>query len=194
MHIYTQLWLTFFRIGAVSYGGGYVIITYILDLLQSYGWVAENEFANLIGLSYITPGAIAINAATYIGYRTAGIFGGFFATFGVALPSILYMAVISRFSNKLQNNSYFLSFMSALKPAATAFMTSAVVRFVQEIFFVPIDVHSILHKFTFLVDISSKYINPVSILIAVVCVVLFKLKAHTLIILAAAAVLGLFLF
>lgn len=193
MAIFAQLWFTFFRIGVVSYGGGYVIITYILDILQNYGWVAGDEFANLVGLSYITPGAIAINAATYIGYRTAGISGAFGSTFGVALPSILYMAIISRFSKKLQDNAYFLSLMDALKPAATAFMASAVVSFIKDIFFVEIDVDSILHHFSVLVDISQ-YVNPVSIFIAVVCFVLFRLKAHTVIILGVAAIFGMFLF
>ncbi len=193
MIVFAQLWFTFFRIGVVSYGGGYVIITYILDILQNYGWVAGDEFANLVGLSYITPGAIAINAATYIGYRTAGLFGAFCSTFGVALPSILYMAIISRFSKKLEDNAYFLSLMDALKPAATAFMASAVVSFIKDIFFIQIEASSVLHRFTALVDMS-KYVNPISILIAAICFVLFKLKAHTVIILGVAATLGVLLF
>ncbi len=193
MALYIHLWLSFLKIGAISYGGGYVILSYIFAILAEYGWLAESEFSNLVGLSYITPGAIAINAATYIGYRTAGLFGGFLATFGVALPSIIYMAIISKFSYKLQNNLYFLGFMSALKPAATALMASAIVTFVRSIFFIPIDVDSILHKFTVLIDIS-KYINPISIFIAIVSLVLFKLKAHTLVVIGVSAVLGLILF
>ncbi len=193
MALYIQLWLAFFKIGAVSYGGGYVILSYILAILEQYGWMAESEFSNLVGLSYITPGAIAINAATYIGYRTTGIFGGFFTTFGVALPSVIYMAIVSKFSDKLEDNQYFISFMFALKPAATALMVSAVTTFMRSIFLIPIGESSILYKFAFLVDFS-KYVNPISIFIAVISIVLIKFRAHNLAILGIAAVLGLLLF
>ena len=191
--LYITLWFVFLRIGAISYGGGYVIITYILDILEQHQWINADEFGNLIALSNITPGPIAVNAATYVGYRVAGIGGSFFATFGMFLPSFIFTSIIAKFSHKLSDNGYFISFMSALKPATTAFIASAAIVFIQSLFFVALNINSILYRFDFLVSIS-KYVNPISIFIAAVSFILLKMKVNVLILLFISGILGLLLF
>lgn len=193
MPIYITLWLVFFKMGMMSYGGGYVIITYILDVFEQYQWMNAEEFGNLVALSNVTPGPIAVNAATYVGYRMGGILGSFSATFGMFLPSFICISIIAKFSHKLSDNVYFISFMSALKPTTIAFIASAAITFIQSLFFMNIDVGSILHQFNFLVKISE-YINPVSIFIGIVSFILLKMKVHILILLFVSAILGFLLF
>ena len=87
--IYLKLFLTFFKIGAVSFGGGYGMISLIREEVISNGWLTEEKLLNMIAVSESTPGPIAVNIATFIGSNQAGILGSFFATLGVVTPSFM---------------------------------------------------------------------------------------------------------
>ena len=93
--ILLKLFLTFLKIGAVSFGGGYGMISMIRDDCLSNGWLSEEELLNFIAIAESTPGPIAINSATFVGYKVAGFWGSFCATFGVVLPSYIIISVIS---------------------------------------------------------------------------------------------------
>lgn len=92
-----QLFLTFFKIGAFTFGGGYAMIPLIQkEVVDNKKWVTENDVLDIIAIAESTPGPIAINSATFVGYKTAGIFGAFCATMGVVLPSFIVISLISR--------------------------------------------------------------------------------------------------
>jgi len=93
--ILVDLFVSFFRIGLFSFGGGYAMIPLISDVITKKGWLLQEEFVQIIGIAEMTPGPIAVNAATFVGYKTAGIWGSFFATLGVAMPSLLLILFIS---------------------------------------------------------------------------------------------------
>ncbi len=93
--IYLKLFLTFLEIGAVSFGGGYAMISLIRDKCLSFGWLSEQEIMNFIAVSESTPGPIAINMATFIGSHQGGLLGSFFATLGVVLPSFIIILIIA---------------------------------------------------------------------------------------------------
>ncbi len=192
-NIYITLFTAFAKMGAMSFGGGYVIISYILKVLDEHKWITEAEFGNLVALSNITPGPIAVNAATYVGYRVAGIGGSFVATFAIFLPSLIFMSIVAKFADKLRDNNYYISFMYGLRPATTAFLAAATISFIQSLFFTAIDATSILHRYTVLIDIS-KYVNPISIVIAIVSLILLKFKVNIIIMLLVTGLLGLLLF
>ncbi len=79
-----QLWLTFFKIGAIAFGGGYAMLPVIMsEVVTGQQWLSSQEFLNIVSISQVTPGPIAINSATYVGYKVAGVFGSLFATLGV---------------------------------------------------------------------------------------------------------------
>ena len=101
--IYLSLFLTFLKIGAVSFGGGYGMISLISEEVVSNNWLTEAEFMNFIAVAESTPGPIAVNMATFIGSSQAGLLGSLVATLGVVLPSFIIILIISAvFANLLK--------------------------------------------------------------------------------------------
>ena len=86
----------FFRIGAFTFGGGYAMIPLIQkEVVDDKKWISEDDVLDIIAIAESTPGPIAINSATFIGYKVAGVWGSFFSTLGVVLPSFLIIIAIS---------------------------------------------------------------------------------------------------
>ena len=98
--IYLILFLEFFKIGLFTIGGGFAMIPLIEEIAVRYGWMTESEFFDLIGVCESTPGPIAINMATYVGYKKGKALGSVFATLGVVLPSFIIIYLISLFLEK----------------------------------------------------------------------------------------------
>lgn len=91
-----SLFCTFFKIGAFTFGGGYAMIPLIQkEAVENKGWVTDDDILEIIAIAESTPGPIAINSATFVGYRAAGVLGSAFATFGVVLPSFMIILAIS---------------------------------------------------------------------------------------------------
>lgn len=96
-----SLFWTFFKIGFITFGGGYAMISNIKEeLIDKKNWLKEDEMVKIIAISESTPGPIAINMATFIGYNKGGIKGSILATLGVALPSLITLYIISLFFNQ----------------------------------------------------------------------------------------------
>lgn len=94
MNILLKLFLTFLKIGAVSFGGGYAMIAVIREACLENDWLTEEELMNLIAVAESTPGPIAVNAATFVGSTQAGILGSLLATLGIVLPSFVIILII----------------------------------------------------------------------------------------------------
>lgn len=93
-----KLFLTMFKIGLFTFGGGYAMLALLEnEFVEKKGWLTKEEFLNMLAIAESTPGPIAINSATYIGYKTAGVLGSAFATLGVCLPSFIIIYIISLF-------------------------------------------------------------------------------------------------
>ena len=93
-----DMFLTFARIGGLTFGGGYAMLPMLQrEVVEKQGWATEEELADYYAIGQCTPGVIAVNTATFIGYRQAGIIGGIFATLGVVFPSIVIITVIAAF-------------------------------------------------------------------------------------------------
>ncbi|WDU84107.1 chromate transporter [Caloramator sp. Dgby_cultured_2] len=103
-----KLFLTFFKIGMFSFGGGYAMLPLIqLNVVNQNNWLSHKEFIDIVAISQVTPGPIAINCATYVGYKLAGIFGAISSTLGVSMPSVIIMIFLTKLVLKL-NNAKFL--------------------------------------------------------------------------------------
>lgn len=91
-----SLFVTFFKIGAFTFGGGYAMIPLIQrEVAEKKKWISESDILDVIAIAESTPGPIAINSATFIGYKVAGFWGAFCATLGVVLPSFVIISAIS---------------------------------------------------------------------------------------------------
>lgn len=125
--IYFQLFYTFFKIGLFSFGGGYAVLSLIQnDVVEKFKWITTSEFTEIVALSQVTPGPIAINSATYIGHKVTGnIFGSMFTTLGVVLPSFFVLGLIIMFLHKFKNSLVVERAFKALRPAVLGLILAA---------------------------------------------------------------------
>ena len=125
--IYWKLFLTFLKIGAVSFGGGYGMISLIREDCLANAWLTEEELLNFIAVSESTPGPIAVNMATFVGSSQGGFFGALLATLGVVLPSFIVILLIAAIFTKLLKYAGVKATLGGIRPAiigmilATAF-------------------------------------------------------------------------
>lgn len=124
--IYLQLFLSFLQIGLFSFGGGYAAMPLIQEqVTEIHPWLSMSEFTDLITISQMTPGPIAVNGATFIGIKMAGIPGALVATFGCILPSCVIVMVIAKLYLKYRNMSTLQGVLNTLRPAVVAMIASA---------------------------------------------------------------------
>lgn len=124
--VYIQLFLSFLQIGAFSFGGGYAALPLIQEqVVTSHHWMTMEQFTNLITISQMTPGPIAINSATFVGLQVAGFGGAVIATFGCIFPSCIIVSAIAFLYFKYKNLSVMQNILSFLRPAVVAMIASA---------------------------------------------------------------------
>ena len=130
-----ELWeliSVFLKISIFSFGGGYVMIGYLQHEFVSRGWISANDFANIVSISQMTPGPIAVNAATYVGYLTAGLPGALTATFSVALPSFVLISLVSYFMEKFRESAVINGALAGVRPMTAGLVLSAVMFMGQQ--------------------------------------------------------------
>ena len=124
--IYLQLFFSFLQIGAFSFGGGYAAMPLIqAEIVDGHQWLTASEFTNLITISQMTPGPIAVNAATFVGTQIAGPVGAVVATLGCILPSCIIVTLIAKLYLKYRNMTVLQSVLGSLRPAVVAMIASA---------------------------------------------------------------------
>lgn len=124
--IYLQLFISFIKVGLFSFGGGYAAIPLIQSqVVELHPWLDMSEFTDLITIAEMTPGPIAVNSATFVGIRIAGLPGAIAATFGCILPSCLIVSALFYAYYRYQKASVMQSILSGLRPAVIALIASA---------------------------------------------------------------------
>ena len=124
MNIYLSLFLTFLKIGAVSFGGGYGMLALIRETVVGNGWLTEAELLNFIAVSESTPGPVAINMATFIGSSQGGVWGAVCATLGVILPSFVIILIIAALIRNLLKYRGVQAALSGVRPAVVALIVA----------------------------------------------------------------------
>ena len=115
--IYLQLFLTFLKVGAFAFGGGYAMLSLIGDSVLAYGWMTEEELLNFAGVETVIPGPIAVNMATFIGYEQGGFLGSLLATIGVVLPSFIIILIVAALIKNLMKYPAVNAFVTGMRPA-----------------------------------------------------------------------------
>ena len=124
--IYLQLFWSFLQIGLFSFGGGYAAMPLIEDqIVTQHGWMGMSEFTDLVTISQMTPGPIAVNSATFVGLKIAGVAGALIATVGCILPSCILVTLIAKLYLKYRNMEALQSVLGSLRPAVGAMIASA---------------------------------------------------------------------
>ena len=125
--IYVQLFLNFLMIGALSFGGGYGMISLVRETVLSHGWLTESDFLSFIAVSESTPGPLAVNMATFIGSSQGGLLGAFFATLGVVLPSFVIILLIAAVLQNLMKYAGVEAFLSGVRPCVVAMILATAI-------------------------------------------------------------------
>ncbi len=124
--IYLQLFLSYLKIGFFGFGGGYAMLSLIQnEIVEQRGWLTASQFADIVAVSQITPGPIAINSATYIGYEIGGFWGSVVATFAVCLPSLTLMLLLTWFFLRHRENRFIQMVVKSVGPIVVGMIASA---------------------------------------------------------------------
>lgn len=178
--IYLDLFLTFFKIGAFTFGGGYAMLPLIQEEVIGKLWLSQEEIINFVAVSESTPGPFAINIATFIGAKMGGVLGSLCATLGVVLPSFVIILIVAKCFEKFKKNSVVMGCMSGLKPATIGLIAAAVVSVGQTVFFPSGLTATVFSSIDFYVSLA---------IFAVMTVCAFK-KLHPIAIICISAVIG----
>ena len=159
MGILIDLFITFFKIGAFSFGGGYAMLPLIEEeVIQVHNWIKPTEFIDILAISEMTPGPIAINSATYLGYKVAGVLGSAVSTLGVVLPSFIVMSVIFHFVYKFKESPYVEWVFKGIRPVVLGLIASAAVTVAKSTF---VDIKSVIIAFLLFYIVTFKKFNPI---------------------------------
>ena len=173
MNGYLFLWLMFAKIGLFSFGGGYAMLPLIFQTVEEAGFMTAEQFSDLVALSQVTPGPVAVNAATNVGFNYAGLPGAFAATLGVCLPAFILMMIVYHFIKKFNDNRTIQGIMTGIRPVTVALIGAAVI-YVSET--VLVNGPLISQK---LIEAGTDYLNLIPLVIFAVTIVLvsvFKMK------------------
>ena len=188
--IFLDLFLTFFKIGLFTFGGGYAMLPLIMQEVESHGWMSQQELINFIAVAESTPGPFAINIATYIGSVKGGemgvlnaVFGSFCATLGVVLPSFIVILIVAKIYEKFKESRYVKGAMNGLRPAAVGLIGSAVLTTALEALF-PKGFGNILETVVSLEFISGVVIFALSLFL------ILKKKVHPIVVILISAAVG----
>ena len=129
------LFLEFFKMGALTFGGGYAMIPFIEETVLRHEWMTTRELVDFIAVSESTPGAFAVNISTYVGSEVGGFLGAICATFGLVLPPFLIILLIAKVYEKIKENTLMQGAMLGLKSTVVGLIAATVLSVGKEVFF-----------------------------------------------------------
>ena len=167
MIIYWQLFSVFFKIGLFSFGGGLAMIAFIQQEIISRGWLTPTEFAQIATISQMTPGPVAVNAATFVGARVcdssplASFMGSLIATLGVSLPSFILVLLVAGSLKRISSSLAVKTILNGIRPAVIGFLLSAVLVFFKLALFplLPNSASGSFHPFGLVLICSLFYLH-----------------------------------
>lgn len=172
MNVLLQLAVSFLSIGLFAFGGGYAVLSFLQQEVARRGWMSTERFVDLIAISQSTPGPIAINLATFVGYETAGIPGALLATVAVSLPGMILIMLVALFFFHFYDKPTTQAVFQGLRPAVVGLILAAAW------------------------DIGRvAVVNGAAVGIVVVCCLLIaKWKVHPVFLVVGSAIVGILLF
>ena len=135
MPLLLDLFLTFLKIGAVSFGGGYGMIPLLTEEVLAHGWLTESQLMNFIAVSESTPGPIAVNMATFIGASQGGVLGAALATLGVVLPAFIIILIVASVVRGLLQYAGVKAFLSGVRPVVVGLIIATGLTIVLTVLF-----------------------------------------------------------
>jgi chromate transporter len=129
-----RMFITFFKIGAFTFGGGYAMLPLIRrEVVDRENWVKENEFIDIIAVAQSLPGPVAVNSAVFIGYKLRGIVGAVSTTLGVVLPSVIIILVIAMFFTAIKGSTVMEQVFMGIRPAVVSLILIAAIQLLRSL-------------------------------------------------------------
>lgn len=154
-----KLFLSFLKIGAFTFGGGYAMVPLIQnEVIEVHGWLTNKEFIDILAVVEMTPGPIAINSATFLGYKVGGILGSILATTAVVLPSFVIIILIAHSLSKFKDSPYVDWAFIGIRPVVLGLIISASISVARNAF---IDFKSVIIGGVLFYLISFKKLHPI---------------------------------
>lgn len=154
-----KLFVSFLKIGAFSFGGGYAMLPLIKkEIIEVHGWLTIKEFIDILAVVEMTPGPIAINAATFLGYNVAGLLGAIVATTAVILPSIVVILFIAHFLSKFKDSIYVDWAFRGIRPVVLGLIITASLTVAKDSI---IDIKSLILGVILFYLTSFKKLHPI---------------------------------
>lgn len=171
--IYWQLFLSFLQIGALSFGGGYAAMPLIQNqVVDIHQWLSLSEFTDLVTISQMTPGPIAVNSATFVGIKVGGVLGAVIATIGCILPSCIIVTIIAYFYMKYRHLQVLQDILSVLRPAVISLIAVAGLSILMSAFFgeniislTSLKIHMVVIFVVCMYLLVKKKTNPILVMI-----------------------------
>ena len=182
--IYLSLFWEFLKIGLFAVGGGMATLPFLRELSVRTGWFSQDLITDMIAISESTPGPIGINMATYVGCNIAGLFGGFIATMGELLPSVIIVIIISKSLERFRNAKAVGDAFYGLRPAVTGLIAAAGIS-VAQVAMLQLELYKETNSLLNLMDWKKL------LLFVVMFIGIRKLKWHPVVYIAISAVVGL---
>lgn len=172
---YFELYRTMFLIGLTTFGGGYAMVSIIQrELGERKKWIDENELMDYIAISQITPGIVAVNISTFVGYKRKGVLGGIISTLGVITPSILIITIIAAVLVNFYDNEYVRHAFAGIRVAVCVLIANATISFLKKslIDVLTIVLFAAVFIVAFFTSISTVYIVLAVILLSVIITII----------------------
>lgn len=183
MSDFLVMFLEFMKTGLFAVGGGMATIPFLYEMARNHTWFSEDSVADMIAISESTPGPIGVNMATYVGFNAHGVTGALITTFGLILPSVIIMFIISKFLTKFGENRLVKNAFYGIRPAVAAMILLAATEIFKITLFVNIDFSSAAAFFS--------GINIKSVILLVLLLIAMKIKNfHPIVYIGAAAAVG----
>ena len=163
MELLIRLYLAFLKIGTFSFGGGYAMLPFIQkEIVEKNNWISMTEFTDIIGISQMTPGPVAINSATFVGYKVSGVLGSVIATLGVVTTSFILVTIINKLLDKFKESKLIKAALLGMRPVLIALIIYAFIDLAKEAY---IDVKSIIITLIIGVILLSKKVHPMLVIV-----------------------------
>lgn len=156
------LFISFLKIGAFSFGGGYAMIPLVQEeTINIYHWLNIRQFVEIVAIAEMTPGPVAINTATYVGYKVAGVWGSLVATIGVVLPSLIVVLLLAKLFERFATSTTAKTVLLGIKPAVVGLIMITIFLLGKEVL---VDSFSVIVGAVALLLLLSERIHPILIL------------------------------
>ena len=184
MNILFDLFLTFAKIGLFTFGGGYAMISLIENsCVEKKGWITHDEMMNVTVIAESTPGPIAINCATFVGYRQKGLIGAVVATVGMVLPSFCIIFLISLLLDNFLGIAWIANAFKGIKIAVGILILDAAIKMIKKMQKKPIPLTIMTCAFLamLVIDIFALHVSSITLMLiaAVISLTLFLIKRNT---------------